>query len=137
MGPNSVKWLITMKSKIVSIKLGACYTLDSMMHDERRWIYKETDVDKLYPLLRDRLVEKLFTTKFKELTTTRFDLPQRCFCLYGLMQQSLHISNFEICQLNKAKQHSFTRMVTQDVCMTRSKGFVDSKDAKRNANFND
>ena len=32
---------------------------------------KQQDVDVLHPL-QVRLVEKMFTTKFKELTTTRF-----------------------------------------------------------------
>ena len=40
---------------------------------ERKWIYKETDVDDLIHKRLD-LSNNEFTTKFKELTTTRFDL---------------------------------------------------------------
>ena len=40
---------------------------------ERKWIYKETDVD-VHIHRKDRVVEKKFTTKFKELTTIRLDL---------------------------------------------------------------
>ena len=40
---------------------------------ERKWNYKVTDMD-VHIHIKARLVEKKFTTKFKRLTTTRFDL---------------------------------------------------------------
>ena len=40
---------------------------------EHKWNYKVTDVD-VHIHRKARLVEKKFTTKFKELTMTRFDL---------------------------------------------------------------
>ena len=51
--------------------------LKEQMLFESKWIYK---INRLgYNILEEaRLVKRLFTTKFKELTAIRLDLQQRC-----------------------------------------------------------
>ena len=62
MGPDSVKMAIRHKIQ------------DRWIPFESKWIYKIVGLG--WNILEEaRLVEKLFTTKFKELTAIRLDLP--------------------------------------------------------------
>ena len=77
MGPDSVKWLDAIKSGIVSMYEDQVWDLmdppKGVKPIERKWNYKETDVD-VHIHRKARLVKNEFTTKFKELTTKGLDL---------------------------------------------------------------
>ena len=79
MGPDSVKMAIRRRIRdnihIQDQVWNLVVPPEGLKPIECKWIYKETDVDKPYPLLKARLVEKLFMANFKKLTTIRLDLP--------------------------------------------------------------
>ena len=78
MGPDSVKWLDTIESMIVSIYIIKLLNLvdppEGIEFLNVYGSYKDTDVD-VHIHKKSRHVGKGFTMMFKELTTTRFDLP--------------------------------------------------------------
>ena len=75
-GPYFDKWLEAMKSEIVSIYQNKAWTLMDLP-DDRQSIEingsfkKKTDVDGNVTIKKARLVVKMFSDKFKELTTMR------------------------------------------------------------------
>ena len=72
MGPDSVRWLYATESEIVSMCENQVLELGrpSGRPFERKWIYKETDMD--VGIHRSSTCRKKeFPTKFKELTTMR------------------------------------------------------------------
>ena len=75
-GPYSDKWLGAMKSEIGSIYQNKVWTLVDLPDDrqaiENKWIFKKkTDADGNVTIKEARLVAKMFSDKFKELTTMR------------------------------------------------------------------
>ena len=75
-GPNSDKWLEAMKSEIVSIYQNKAWTLMDLPDDrqsiEYRWISKGRRTMMVNVTIKKaRLVVKMFSDKFKELTTMR------------------------------------------------------------------
>ena len=74
--PDSAKWLEAMKSEIRSIYENKVWTLIDLPNDRRaieiKWIFKKkTDADGNVTVYKARLVVKMFSDKFKELTVMR------------------------------------------------------------------
>ena len=75
-GPNSDKWLEAMKSDIGSMYQNKAWTLVDLLDDCRaiwcRWILKGRRTMMVNVTIKKaRLVIKMFSDKFKELTTMR------------------------------------------------------------------
>ena len=73
--PDSAKWLEAMRSEIRSMYENKVWALIDLHNDRRdieiKWIFKrKTDADSV-TIYKARLVVKMFSDKFKELTTMR------------------------------------------------------------------
>ena len=80
MRSDSAKWLEAMKSEMGSMYENKVWTLVDLPDDQKdianKWIFKKkTDADGNVTIKEARLVAKMFSDKFKELTTMRLSHP--------------------------------------------------------------
>ena len=91
---------------------------------ENKWIFKrKTDADSSVTIYKSRLVEKVFLTKFKVLTTMRFSHSYRCLKSVRIM---LAIATFyEIWQMD-VKTAFLNGFIKEELYMMQPESFCQS-----------